>query len=160
MIRPPLSQIHEGECRMHGSSRIARVQILLVDDSRDDADLMLEALREGTLNSQVTVVENGEEAMHYLRHGPMPDLILLDLNMPRMNGHEVLAEVKQDRLLRHIPIIVLTCSDSENAILTAYDLHASCCVVKPANQDQFAQTVRRIELFWLNTARRLRHEDP
>src|SRR5438552_1055664 len=96
---PTLSQVHEGECRMHEMSRVPRVQILLVEDSRDDADLMLEALREGTLASQVTVVENGEEAMEYLRHGAMPDLILLDLNMPRMNGHEVLAEVKQDVLL-------------------------------------------------------------
>jgi len=157
---PLLSQVLKGEHRMVGMSHVPRVQILLVEDSPDDADLMLEALREGALASQVTVVENGEEAMEYLRHGRMPDLILLDLNLPRMNGHEVLAEVKQDVLLRHIPVIVLTCTDSDAAILDAYDLHANCCVMKPANQDQFAQTVQRIEHFWLNRARRLSHEDP
>jgi len=160
MFPPSLSQVYEGECRMHGLSNGPLVRILLVDDSPDDAALMLEALHEGMLASQVTVVEDGEEAMEYLRQGPMPDLILLDLNMPRMNGHEVLAEIKQDVLLRHIPIIVFTCSDSETAILNAYDLHANCCVMKPANQDQFAQTVERIEHFWLRCARRLQHEDP
>lgn len=159
MLPPLLSPIREGEYRMDGPSHVPRVQILLVEDSPDDADLMREALRESTLASHVTVVENGEEAMDYLKHGPMPDLILLDLNLPRMNGHEVLAEVKQDVLLRHIPVIVLTCTDSDLAILNAYDLHANCCVMKPANQDQFAQTVKRIEHFWLTIARRLNHED-
>jgi CheY-like chemotaxis protein len=140
------------------------VDILLVEDSPDDADLMVEALNEGTLAHRVTVVEDGEQAMDYLRRrgafadSPAPDLILLDLHLPRKNGHEVLTEIKQDALLRRIPVVILTSSDNEKAILGAYDLHANCCVSKPADQEQFAQAVRRIESFWLQIARRTRRQ--
>jgi CheY-like chemotaxis protein len=147
---------------MPGNHDPVPVHILMVEDSPDDADLMVEALRECRLNLSLVVVEDGEQALDYLRgHGahaaaPRPDLILLDLFLPRKNGHEVLAEVKQDASLRSIPVIILTSTDSEKAFLEAYDLHANCCVSKPVNQEQFAQVVKRIEHFWLHVAQRLR----
>jgi len=147
---------------MPGNTDQTPVKVLLVEDSPDDADLMVEALQESNLNLRVTVVADGEAAMDYLlqngRHAavPRPDLILLDLHLPRKNGHEVLAEIKQDAVLRRIPVIILTSSDNENAILQAYDLHANCCVCKPADQEEFALVVKRIEHFWLHIARRLR----
>jgi len=147
---------------MPGNTDSMPVHILMVEDSPDDADLMVEALRESSLNLCLAVVEDGEQAMDYLRRSgafaavPRPDLILLDLHLPRKNGHEVLAEVKEDAGLRSIPVIILTSTDSEKAILEAYDLHANCCVTKPADQEQFALVVKRIEHFWLHVARRLR----
>jgi len=149
---------------MPGASTQPALEILLVEDSRDDADLMVEALKEGSLTPRVTVVEDGEEAMDYLRRrgpyalSPAPDLILLDLHLPRKNGHEVLAEIKQDGVLVRIPVVILTSTDNENAILAAWELHANCCVTKPINQEQFALTVKRIETFWLHVARRPRRE--
>jgi len=149
---------------MPRSSENATVQILLVEDSADDADLMVEALKEGALDTRVTVVEDGVEAVDYLRRqgayaaSPPPDLILLDLHLPRKNGHEVLADIKEDAVLRRIPVVVMTCSENEKAILGAYELHANCCVSKPANQQQFALTVKKIEHFWLQIARRGRGE--
>jgi len=137
------------------------IDILLVEDSPDDADLMIEALREGALESRVSVVDDGVDAIAYLRRQGVfasaapPDLILLDLHLPRMNGHEVLAEIKQDALLLRIPVVVMTSSDSEQALLAAYDLHANCCVLKPRDQCQFAQAVKKIEHFWRQIARRL-----
>jgi len=141
------------------------VTILLVEDSPNDADLMVEALRDSSLNLRITVAEDGEIAMNYLlrkdgyANAPRPDLILLDLHLPRKNGHEVLAEIKQDAILHRIPVIILTASDNEQAILAAYDLHANCCVSKPVDQDQFALVVKKIETFWLHVARRLRSLD-
>jgi len=137
---------------------ITPVEILLVEDSPDDADLMIEALLEGSLRSRVTVVHDGEEAIRYLfrqePHGEAvrPDLILLDLHLPRKNGHEVLAEIKQDDSLRRIPVIIMTSLADEQNFRNAYDLHANCCVRKPADLDQFAQTVQKIEHFWLHIA--------
>jgi chemotaxis family two-component system response regulator Rcp1 len=136
------------------------IEVLLVEDSPDDADLMMAALNEGTLSLRATVVEDGEEAMRYLRRegayvaSVRPDLILLDLHLPRKNGFEVLAEVKEDADLRCIPVVVLTSSDNDRAINNAYDLHANCYVCKPANQDEFRDAVHRIERFWLTLARR------
>jgi len=144
---------------MPRSSDKALVDILLVEDSPDDADLMMEALKEGALAARVTVVQDGEEAVDYLRRQgaytmvTTPDLILLDLHLPRKNGHEVLAEIKQDAVLRRIPVVIMTCSDNETAFLIAYDLHANCCVSKPADQEQFALVVQKIERFWLQIAR-------
>lgn len=136
------------------------VEILLVEDSPDDADLMVEALHEGSLRVRVTVVEDGEQAIDYL-HGAgthaaavRPDLILLDLFLPRKSGHEVLAEIKGDPALRRIPVVIMTSTDDERAVLGAYELHANCLVPKPADQEQFAQVVKRIEHFWLATANR------
>jgi len=138
------------------------VEVLLVEDSADDADLMVAALNEGQLRLHVTVVEDGEEAMCYLRRqgayaaARRPDLILLDLHLPRKNGHEVLAEVKQDNDLRLIPVVIMTSSNNDRAINAAYDLHANCCVCKPANQDEFHAVVRKIERFWLTFVQRPR----
>jgi len=135
------------------------VDILLVEDSPDDADLMMEALKEGTLATRVTLVEDGEKAVDYLRRQGVfatampPDLILLDLHLPRKNGHEVLTEIKQDSVLRRIPVVIMSCSDNDAAFLMAYDLHANCCVSKPADQEQFALVVQKIERFWLQVAR-------
>jgi CheY-like chemotaxis protein len=136
------------------------VDVLLVEDSPDDADLMMEAMKDGELTLRVTLVEDGEQALEYLyRQGPYanasrPNLILLDLHLPRKNGHEVLAEIKEDAALRRIPVVILTASENEQAILQAYDLHANCCVCKPADQEQFALVVRKIEQFWLRFVRR------
>jgi chemotaxis family two-component system response regulator Rcp1 len=166
MMLPLSSQTLEGAYRMPATSPGRPVEILLVEDTPDDADLMIEALKEGTFAPRVTVVEDGEEAMDYLhRHGAYaaaltPDLILLDLHLPRKNGHEVLAEIKEDTLLRRIPVVILTASDNETAILKAYDLRANCCVTKPANLEQFALAVKRIETFWLQTVRHAWRDAP
>jgi len=136
------------------------VEILLVEDSPADADLMSDALKEGCLNPHITVVDNGEDAVNFLQRkgeftwAPEPDLVLLDLFLPRKNGHEVLADIKQDALLRRIPIVILTASESEESIRIAYELHANCCITKPADQEQFALAVKKIEKFWLGVSRR------
>jgi CheY-like chemotaxis protein len=140
--------------------KTARVEILLVEDSKDDVDLMSDALKEGCWNPHITVVDNGEDAVNFLhRRGefsaaPEPDLVLLDLSLPRMNGHEVLADIKQHALLRRIPIVILTSTSDEEAIRLAYDLHANCCVTKPTDQEQFAQAVKKIENFWMRVSSR------
>jgi len=157
-LESPLTR--KGVCRMPEARASTTIDILLVEDSPDDADLMIEALKEGELESRVTVVEDGVDALAYLRRQGVfaaaapPDLILLDLHLPRMNGHEVLAEIKQDAALLRIPVVVMTSSDSEQALLDAYDLHANCCVLKPRDQGQFAQAVKKIEHFWRQIARR------
>jgi chemotaxis family two-component system response regulator Rcp1 len=144
------------------SAGSAPIEILLVEDNPDDADHMREALEEGDLKTNITVVEDGEEAIQYLRrHGRFaavlrPDLILLDLHLPRKSGQEVLGEIKQDESLRRIPVIVLTSLADERVFQDAYDLHANCCVRKPANLEQFALTVKKIEHFWLRVASTIR----
>lgn len=145
---------------MPGARDTTPVQVLLVEDSPDDANLMVEALRNGRLTHRVNVVEDGEDAIAYLRQQgdyatvPRPDLILLDLHLPRKSGHEVLAEIKEDPDLRRIPVVIMTSTDNENDFLKAYDLHANCCVSKPLDQEQFALVVKKIEHFWLHVARR------
>jgi len=135
------------------------IEVLLVEDSPGDAELMVEALAESNLPIRVTVIENGEDALLYLRRegdrhsARRPDLLLLDLHLPRMNGREVLAEIKHDDDLHTMPVIVLTSSDSDEAIGDVYDLRANCCVRKPANLEQYALTVRKIENFWLYQVR-------
>lgn len=135
------------------------IEILLVEDSPDDADLMIGALKDGELEMRVSLVEDGEEAIDYLRRlgahvaAPQPDLILLDLHLPRKSGFEVLAEIKEDPKLRRIPIVIMTSDDKENTFSQAYHLHANCCVAKPLDQDEYAQAVRKIEHFWLKVAR-------
>jgi CheY-like chemotaxis protein len=136
------------------------VDILLVEDSPTDAELMVEALGESSLPLRVTVVEDGEEAVDYLRRrgahrgAARPDLVLLDLQLPRKNGHEVLADIKQDEDLRLIPVVLLTAFDTDEAIGLAYERHVNCCVRKPSDLDEFALTVRKIESFWLQQANR------
>jgi chemotaxis family two-component system response regulator Rcp1 len=132
------------------------IEILLVEDSPDDAALTIDALHDGRVQNRITVVEDGVEAMAYLRRqGPyaaavLPDLILLDLNLPRKNGREVLAEVKQDPELRRIPVVVMTSSDDEKDILAAYNLYVNCYITKPVDLDQFIGVVKTIEHFWFN----------
>jgi CheY-like chemotaxis protein len=142
------------------------IEILLVEDSPSDAELMVEALTESTLALRVTVIDDGEDAIDYLFHqcplraAPRPDLILLDLHLPRKNGYEVLGEIKEDRELRTIPVVIMTSSDSEDAICKAYELRANCCVRKPSNLAQYAAAVKKIETFWLQQVRlRRRPED-
>lgn len=134
------------------------IEILLVEDNPDDVDLMIEAFQEGRLRPRVWVAEDGEEAVDFLRrqgrhaNAPRPDLILLDLHLPRKNGHEVLADIKQDEHLRCIPVIVLTSVEGEQFFRDAYDLHANCCVCKPIDLDDFSRTVQKIERFWVQIA--------
>ena len=135
------------------------IEILLVEDNPDDADLTLGALREGRVRNRVTVVQDSVEAMAYLRRdgrhaaAVRPDLILLDLNLPRKNGREVLAEIKQDPTLRRIPVVIMTSSDDEKDILAAYDLYVNCYVTKPVDLDQFIRVVKTIEHFWLSVVK-------
>jgi len=142
------------------------VQVLLVEDNCNDADLMVEELGKCTLPVCIRVVEDGEAAMDYLRRkGPhkgatRPDLVLLDLHLPRKSGHEVLAEMKEDDDLRLIPVIILTSAATEEPLLRAYDLHANCCVRKPADLDEFAVVVQKIENFWTLVASRPRGPVP
>jgi CheY-like chemotaxis protein len=141
---------------MTNSARGEPIEILLVEDSPDDADLTVDALRDGRVRNHVTVIEDGVEAMAYLRHqgryanAPRPDLILLDLNLPRKSGREVLAEVKQDPDLRRIPVVIMTSSDDEKDILAAYNLYVNCYVTKPVDLDQFIGVVKSIEHFWFS----------
>jgi chemotaxis family two-component system response regulator Rcp1 len=132
------------------------IEILLVEDNPDDADLTLDALRDGRIRNRVTVLDDGVEAMAYLRRqgrhaaAVRPDLILLDLNLPRKNGREVLAEIKQDPSLRRIPVVIMTSSDDEKDILAAYNLYVNCYVTKPVDLDQFIKVVKTIKHFWLS----------
>lgn len=131
------------------------VEILLVDDSPGDVRLTQEALEEGKLRNRLHVVEDGVEALAFLRRegrytdAVHPDLILLDLNLPRKNGREVLAEIKADSKLCRIPIVVLTVSKAELDILESYNLNANCYITKPVDLEQFFDVVRSIEHFWL-----------
>ncbi len=130
------------------------IEILLVEDNPGDVDLAREGLLEGKVRNNLHVAQDGEEAMAFLRRqgqfaaAPRPDVILLDLNLPRKDGREVLAEVKADDSLQHIPVVVLTTSRSEEDILRSYKLHANCYITKPLNFSQFIQVVRSIEDFW------------
>jgi CheY-like chemotaxis protein len=116
----------------------------------------MDALRQGRVRNNVTLIEDGESAMEFLRRqgpyasAPRPDLILLDLSLPRKNGREVLAEVKQDPSLRRIPVVIMTGSDDEKDILAAYNLHVNCYVTKPVDLDQFLHVVKSIEHFWFS----------
>jgi two-component system, chemotaxis family, response regulator Rcp1 len=133
----------------------APAEILLVEDNPSDVRLTVEVMKEGKLVNNLHVVGDGEEALHFLtRQGayanaPRPDLILLDLNLPRLDGREVLAEIKAIEELRRIPVVVLTTSKAEEDILKTYDLHANCYITKPVDFDQFIRVVEKIEDFWL-----------
>jgi CheY-like chemotaxis protein len=131
------------------------IEILLVEDNPEDAALTMETLREGRIHNNITLVEDGVQAMEFLRRAeryadaPRPDLILLDLQLPRKNGREVLTEVKEDRELRRIPVVIMTTSAAEQDIFESYDLHANCYLTKPVELDEFISVVRKIEDFWL-----------
>jgi len=130
-------------------------EVLLVEDNPGDARLTLEALKDGKVLNRVSVVPDGVEAMAFLRRQgpyadvPRPNLILLDLNLPKKDGREVLAEIKADPDLKRIPIVILTTSQAEEDIARTYDLHANCYVTKPVDLDKFLEVVRSIEDFWL-----------
>ncbi len=131
------------------------IEILLVEDNPGDVRLTREALKDAKMHNDMHVAEDGVEAISFLRregkyaNSPRPDLILLDLNMPKKDGREVLAEIKADETLKGIPVVVLTTSRSEQDILKAYDLHANCYITKPVDLDRFIAVVKSIEDFWL-----------
>jgi len=132
------------------------VEILMVEDNPGDVRLTQEALKEGKVRNKMHVVGDGVEALAFLRRegkyadAPRPDLILLDLNLPRKNGSEVLTEIKEDPDLRRIPVVILTISQAEEDILKTYDLHANCYISKPVDLDQFIKVVKSIEDFWFS----------
>lgn len=135
------------------------IELLLVEDSEPDVRLTKEALRDAKVKNRLWVVDDGVEAMAFLRQegphaeAPRPDIILLDLNLPRMDGRAVLREIKNDEILRRIPVVVLTTSRSEEDILRAYDLHANCYITKPMDFNRFMEVVRSIEDFWLTVVK-------
>jgi len=140
---------------MTNERSVDEIDILLVEDDPGDVVLTKEALNGSKLTNVVHVAENGEQAMRFLRReapyedAPRPDLILLDLNLPRMDGREVLAAIKDDPQLRRIPVVVLTTSEAEEDILRSYDLHANAYVTKPVHFDRFMDVVRQVDEFFI-----------
>ena len=141
---------------MSQSKRPRPINVLLIEDNPGDVDLAKAALRKCEVANQVTVAGDGEEAMLLLRrsadspHTPLPDLVLLDLNMPRKSGIEVLAEIKEDPLLRRIPVLIVTSSIAEQDILRSYELHANCYIHKPIGLEEFRKVVKAIDDFWFS----------
>lgn len=135
------------------------IEILLVEDNPGDVRLTREALEEGKVLNHLHVVEDGEDAVRFLRRegefdgAVRPDLVLLDLNLPRKSGHEVLEEIKTDTDLRRIPVVVLTSSEAETDIARSYDRYANAYITKPVDLDQFISVVRSVEDFWLEVVR-------
>ncbi len=144
---------------MHNRFQESPVQILLVEDSQEDIDLTTEAMEANMSNFKIHVVTDGISALKFLRKEsgfemvPTPDLILLDLNLPRKDGRAVLSEIKMDLELRRIPVIVLTTSSSHADISACYDCHANCYVTKPVDYDHFVKVAKTIEDFWFNTVK-------
>lgn len=144
---------------MNDQSDSRPAEFLLVEDNPGDVRLTREALRDSKLANNLSVVGDGVEAMAFLRRegkyadAPRPDLVLLDLNLPRKNGREVLAEIKSDPQLKRIPVVVITSSEAEQDIFATYNLHVNCYVTKPVDLDQFIKVVRSIETFWLTIVR-------
>jgi CheY-like chemotaxis protein len=140
------------------------VNVLLVEDDPGDVVMTREALADSKIANELSVVTNGEEALQFLRRegpyedAPRPGLILLDLNLPRVNGREVLAEVKGNPELRRIPVVVLTTSNAEEDIVRSYDLHANAYVTKPVDFDKFVRVVREIDAFYFSVVE-LPHHD-
>jgi two-component system, chemotaxis family, response regulator Rcp1 len=138
---------------------MSEIEILLVEDNPGDILLTKEALKEAKIHNRLSVAHDGVEAMAFLRkegefaNAPRPELILLDLNMPRKNGIEVLSEIKGDPSLHRIPVVILTTSDSDRDVLKAYDLNANCYVTKPVDLDQFIKVIHTIDEFWLSIVR-------
>lgn len=132
-----------------------QIDILLVEDDPGDVTLTVRALKNGRVYNSLNVAKDGVEAMQLLRRegeyaqAPRPDLILLDLNMPRKDGRETLAEIKADENLKSIPVVVLTTSDADQDVLKSYDLQASCYITKPVELEEFSRVIRSIKDFWL-----------
>jgi two-component system, chemotaxis family, response regulator Rcp1 len=135
------------------------IELLIVEDDPGDVHLSIEAFKELDVPHRMNVVDDGVDALAYLRRQPpfqeavRPDLILLDLNLPRKDGRAVLAEIKADPVLCVIPVVVLTTSCAEEDVLRVYQLHANCCIAKPVDWHQFIAVVKSIENFWLTVAR-------
>jgi FOG: CheY-like receiver len=135
------------------------MEILLIEDNPADIRLTMEAFQELKVPNHVHVAMDGVEALTYLHHrgeyqtAPIPDLILLDLNLPLKNGREILEEIKNDEELRHIPVVVLTTSRAEEDVLQAYRLHVNCYLTKPSDLDQFFTVIQEIQKFWFGIAR-------
>jgi CheY-like chemotaxis protein len=135
------------------------INVLLVEDDPGDVLITREAFAENKVRNQLSVVSDGVNALRYLRreaeyaHAPRPDLILLDLNLPRMAGHEVLAQIKSDRDLQRIPVVVLTTSDAEEDVLRSYELHANAYVTKPVDFERFLSVVRQIDDFFVTVVK-------
>jgi len=135
------------------------IEILLVEDNAGDVRLTREALKEGKVRNNLSVARDGVEALAFLRRqgefatAPRPDLILLDLNLPRKDGRDVLGEIKKEEALRRIPVVVLTTSKAEEDIVKTYELHANCYITKPVDLEQFIAVVKSIDDFWLTVVR-------
>ena len=144
---------------MNNPSNAKDVEILLVEDNPGDVRLTREALKDWKMRNTLHVVEDGEEALSFLykkgkyTNAPQPDLILLDLNLPKKDGEEVLFEIKENPGLKRIPVVILTTSKAEEDILKTYDLHANCYITKPVDFDQFISVVQKIEDFWFAIVR-------
>jgi two-component system, chemotaxis family, response regulator Rcp1 len=146
----------EGSVRYsnHSSNGARPIEILLVEDNPGDVRMAVEALKDCRVHNNLSVVEDGVEALAFLRGRdryagrPRPDLILLDLNLPRKDGHQVLAEIKADGDLRQIPVVVLTTSENERDVNKAYDLNANCYITKPSGLEQFVAVMKSIQYFW------------
>jgi CheY-like chemotaxis protein len=144
---------------MNSASAGRPIQILLAEDNPDDIELTVEALKDSRVRNRLIVVKDGEEAISYLQgkgkyqHAVRPDLILLDLNMPKKNGRDVLREIKNDPKLKRIPVVILTTSQAEDDIAHTYDLHANCYITKPVDFNQFLKVVKSIEDFWLTVVK-------
>ena len=145
---------------MSSMNKAEPFEILLIDDNPGDARLIQESLRDAATPNRLSVVEDGMQALAFLRRAPAghyaaaprPGLILLDLNLPKKNGREVLAEIKQDPHLRRIPVVVLSSSQDEHDIAYCYDLHANAYIVKPVDVNQFFQVIRSLVEFWFEAA--------
>ena len=141
---------------MDGIVMVEPIVILMVEDNPADARLAEEALKESKVVNTLWHASDGVEAMEFLRRqgrfsdAPRPDIVLLDLNLPRKDGRQVLAEVKQDPELKRIPVVILTTSEAEQDILSSYNLHANCYVTKPVDLDKFTKIIGVIEDFWLS----------
>jgi two-component system, chemotaxis family, response regulator Rcp1 len=147
------------EAVMSFSNIMKPIEILLVEDNPGDIRLCQEALKESKLINRLNIVMDGEEAMNFVRkagqyeNAPSPDLVLLDLNLPKKDGREVLMEIKSDEKLRRIPVVVMTVSSSDEDILRSYDLHANCYITEPVDFERFIEVVKAIENFWFTIVR-------
>ena len=141
---------------MEEVTHLRPVEILLVEDNLGDVRLTQEALRDGKILNNLSIVRDGVEAMSFLhregqyKNAPRPDMILLDLNLPKKDGREVLEQIKTDNELKSIPVVVLTISKAEEDILKSYKLHANCFITKPVDLEQFMKVAHSIEEFWLS----------
>jgi two-component system, chemotaxis family, response regulator Rcp1 len=142
----------------HHKPRPTPVEILLVEDSPGDIRLIQEAFKESGFSNHLNIARDGEEALSFLRKegiyadSPRPAFILLDLNLPRKNGREVLAEIKMEKAFRQIPVVILSTSTNEEDVLNAYDLHANCYIPKPLDMDNLVKLGKSLEEFWFRIA--------